>query len=252
MFEMTDFILWGAAFFAGFVDAVAGGGGLIQLPALLIFRPEMSVVGLLGTNKLSSICGTSAAVWKYDRSKLIPWKLVLPAAAFAFLGSVAGAMTVVQVTSNFLKPLILVLLTAIFIYTILKPRFGNRGAKKKIQQRDYVFAFLFGGLIGFYDGFFGPGAGSFLIFGFVFFLSFELLKASASAKVINLGTNLGALIYFGSKGHLNIPLGLTMGIFNLAGGWAGSHTAIRQGASFVRYLFYAVVAGAILRLVWSF
>lgn len=188
-------LLLGGAFLAGLIDAVVGGGGLIQLPLLLAVFPGVSIPVLFGTNKLSSIAGTASALWQYSRKISIPWRLALPASTAALFGAAAGAATVSFLPPAALRPMVLVLLVVVGAYTWFKPDFG----KSKVEhERRYprLLASLLGASIGFYDGFFGPGTGSFLIFGFVRLFGMDMLHASASAKLVNFATNLAALSFF--------------------------------------------------------
>lgn len=239
------------AFFAGFVDAVSGGGGLIQLPALLIFRPDMAVAVALGTNKMSSICGTTAAIFRYSRSLTLPWKDVLPAAVVAFGGSFIGARIVAYMHKEYLRPLVIGLLIGIFVTMLFRRGDSDKAAKKKSARSltHRRLAIVFGGLIGLYDGFFGPGTGSFLIFVFVTYLGFDFLMASASAKIVNWGTNLAALLAFAWAGQIDFSVALPMAAANVLGGFVGSHTAIRRGAGFVRGLFFVSVFLALVKLI---
>ncbi len=247
--KMDFWPLYIAAFGAGFIDAIAGGGGLIQLPALLLFRPDLSLVTILASNKLSSICGTSAAIARYSRSVVLPWKDLAWAGAVALMASAVGAWTVSHIPSGFLKPLVVLMLILIFVYTVLAPRFKRERTQWARGKSRLPLIVLASAAIGFYDGFFGPGTGSFIIFFFVALLGYEFLKASASAKIINWGTNVGALIYFGAQGSIDYKLGLSLGAFNLLGGLAGSHSAIKRGAGFVRKVFLLMVAALLVKLI---
>jgi uncharacterized protein len=233
-------ILAPAAFFAGMVDAAVGGGGLIQIPVLLSTFPETAIPTLFGTNKVSSIAGTGASLWRYTRAVRIPWRLVLPATAAALLGAWLGAAVVAWIPRDAMRPLVVVLMLAVAIYTFLRK---NLGQEQTHQPRpgDTWRGALFGLAIGFYDGFFGPGTGSFLIFGFVRFFGMDFVRASASAKVINLATNLSAIAFFASHGPILWAVGLTMAACNLAGAYVGTHLALKHGAGFIRKAFLGVV-----------
>jgi uncharacterized protein len=243
--------LCAAAFIAGLVDAVVGGGGLVQLPSLLIALPEMPLIKLLGTNRTSSIFGTSVAMLRYMRETQIPWRTMLPAAAVAALGSLSGATVATHIEARQFKPLILVVLIAVTIYTLLKKDFGRLHAPKLNVRTQRIAAMLLCAPIGFYDGFLGPGTGSFLIFAFVGVLGFSFLAASASAKVINVATNLTSFIYFLVNGFVILPLGLLMAACNVAGSVAGTRLALRFGSGFVRALFLIVVPLVIARFAWD-
>lgn len=251
---MELFWLCTFAFAAGFVDSIVGGGGLIQLPALFVFLPPSlasSIPLVFGTNKLSSMCGTAVAVGQYARRVPIPWRSVLPAAIAAFLLSATGARVVQLVKNDFLKPLTLGLLVAVAVYTYARKSFGEKHAPKFLADRERLFAILVGAVIGFYDGFFGPGTGSFLIFIFIGLFGFDFLTASASSKVINLATNLAAVIAFGLSGMILYEYALPMGMCNVAGALLGTRLAMLKGNQFVRVFFLAIVVVMIGRFAWE-
>ena len=242
------------AFIAGLIDAIVGGGGLVQLPALFIFLPAnlaASVPLVFGTNKLSSICGTSVAVVQYARRVKIPWPSILPSALASFALSAIGARVVQIVHSDFLKPLILVLLVAVAIYTYAQKSLGHLHAPKFLASHERTVGIVVGVVIGFYDGFFGPGTGSFLIFIFIGLFGFDFLTASASAKVINFATNLAAVIAFSASGYVLYEYALPMGVCNVAGALLGTRLAILKGNGFVRILFLAVVTIMIARFAYE-
>jgi uncharacterized membrane protein YfcA len=234
------FILIPAAFFAGMVDAAVGGGGLIQIPALLSTFPQTAIPTLFGTNKVSSIAGTAASLWRFARAVPIPWRLVLPATATALLGAWLGAALVAWMPREAMRPLVVVMMLAVAIYTFLRKNFGHEETHAP-HRGDIWRGALFGLVIGLYDGFFGPGTGSFLIFGFVRLFGMDFVRASASAKVINLATNFSAIAFFASHGPILWVIGLTMAACNLAGAWLGTHLALKHGAGFIRQAFLGVV-----------
>jgi hypothetical protein len=249
-------MLWlcGFAFLAGFIDSVVGGGGLIQIPALLLFLPpeQAAVVpAVLGTNKLSSICGTGMALAQYARRIAIPWRSMLPAAAAAFILSFVGARTVSILSPALLKPLVLLLLVAVAIYTFLRKDFGRLHAPRFTVRHETWVGLLIGVTIGFYDGFFGPGTGSFLIFTFIGLLGFDFLTASASAKLINFATNLSAVAYFAATDRILYAYAVPMGCCNLLGSMVGTRMALWRGNRFVRWFFLLVVSALILRYGWE-
>ena len=242
------------AFAAGFVDAIVGGGGLIQLPALFVFLPAElagSVPLVFGTNKLSSICGTSVAAAQYARRVPIPWATIAPAAVAAFVFAAAGVRVLESVRSEFLKPLVLVLLVAVAAYTYTQKDLGALHAPKFARHHERLLGVLTGAAIGFYDGFFGPGTGSFLIFIFIGLLGFDFLTASASAKVVNLATNISAVAVFALHRHLLYAYALPMGACNVAGALLGTRLAILRGNRFVRGFFLVVVVAMIARFIWQ-
>jgi uncharacterized membrane protein YfcA len=229
----VDFLLLGvAAFLAGLVDAVVGGGGLIQVPVLFSVFPKELPATLLGTSKLAGIFGTSAAA---------------AAAVAAFALSFAGAYTVTKVPADFIRSLLPIVLLAVAIYTFRKKDFGAVHAPVHSGLNEKLIAVGMGACIGFYDGFFGPGTGSFLMFLFVRFFGFDFLSASAAAKVVNVACNVAALMWFGYSGHLLWQLGLLMAVCQIAGSLLGTKLAIRHGSVFVRKLFLVVVSGLIFK-----
>jgi uncharacterized membrane protein YfcA len=249
---MIDFVLLGcAAFLAGLVDAVVGGGGLIQLPVLFSVFPKEVPATLLGTSKLAGIFGTSAAAVNYARRVKVAWSAAAPAALAAFALSFAGAYTVTKVPGDFVRALLPCLLLAVAVYTFRKKDFGSIHAPVHSGMTERMVAIGTGACIGFYDGFFGPGTGSFLIFLYVRFFGFDFLSASAAAKVVNVACNLSALMWFGYSGHLLWQLGLLMAVCQVAGSLVGTKLAIRHGSAFVRKLFLVVVSVLILKTTYD-
>ena len=248
----TIVLLCIAAGAAGWVDAVTGGGGLIQLPSLLIAMPNGPPADALGTNKLSSIIGTSAAAATYLRNTRIDLRTALPMAVAAFIGAGLGALLASHIPAASFRPIILVMLIGVWLWTWLKPAMGTvEQLRWEGQRRHYGVAVIAGLGIGFYDGLIGPGTGSFLLIVLVAGLGLSFLKASATAKIVNVGTNIAALIIFGFTGSVLWLLGLLMGACNLVGAVLGARTAIAKGSEFVRRVFLVVVALLILRLAWD-
>ena len=249
---MMDFVLLGcAAFLAGLVDAVVGGGGLIQVPVMFSIFPKENPATLLGTSKFAGIFGTSAAAVNYARKVRVAWSAAAPAAVAAFALSFAGAYTVTHVPGDFVRMLLPVVLVAVAVYTFRKKDFGSVHAPTCSGNTERLFAVLMGAGIGFYDGFFGPGTGSFLIFLFVRFFGFDFLSASAAAKVVNVACNFSALMWFGYSGHLLLQLGLMMAACQIAGSLIGTKLAIKHGSAFVRKLFLIVVSLLILKTTYD-
>ena len=239
------------AFFAGLVDAVAGGGGLIQVPALFAVFPSLPPAVLLGTNKFSAITGTTIATLRYGWSVSIQWRSVLPAAGVAGLGAVAGAKTVTLIDPTLLRPLLLLLLGAMAMYTLARPKFGDRdGAAAPLRQGGGAF-YGVTAVFGFYDGFFGPGAGSVLMFVLVRLFGRDFLSAAATTKVLNLASNFGALILFMRTGNVFYAVALPMAAFNVAGGFLGAHLAVRRGSRFIRTVFLMVVVALIVKVLFD-
>ena len=233
---------------AGFVDAVVGGGGLIQLPAALLLMPGVPFPTLLGTNKFASFFGTSMAVQRYSRHVKIDWHAIAPAAVAAFLFAFLGSRAVTLLNPAILRPLVLILLVVVAIYVFLVKDLGLIHQPKHAPRKTRWIALAIGSLLGFYDGFFGPGMGSFLIFAFVGLLGFDFLSASASAKAINWCTNLASIIYFASTDQILYGIGLAMAASNVLGATLGTQLAIKKGSRFVRVFFLIIVGGLIAKL----
>ncbi len=250
-FDTGLLLLVVAAFCAGAIDAVVGGGGLIQIPALFAVYPAESAATLFGTNKCASVVGTANATWCYARQVKMPWRTILPAALAAFVLSYLGAAAVAWLPKDAVRPLILILLMLAALYTLKRKDFGQLHRPAHSGHRELLYALLLGGAIGFYDGFFGPGTGSFLIFLFVRYFGFDFLHASASAKVVNVATNLAALAYFVPNGYLLPMLALVMAAANVSGSVAGSWLALRHGSAFVRKAFLVLVGVLIVKFAWD-
>jgi len=238
-----------AGFAAGTIDAIAGGGGLVQIPALLLTLPAQSLPALLGTNKLASIAGTSMAVYQYAQTVGIPRPIWFGAIAAA-LGSYTGARLTGWLPIAWLRPLILILLLAVWLFTALRPRFGLTPNPKSPQHPvGGIVAIAL--VLGFYDGFFGPGTGTFLTFALIGFLGFDFLQATAAAKLLNWATNFGALLHFAPSHQILYLVALPIALCNFGGGWVGAHWAIARGAAWIRVLFLLVTGGLWLRLAWD-
>lgn len=248
---MDFFILALAAFFAGLVDAVVGGGGLIQVPALFSFMPGTVPATLLGTNKLASIWGTSVAAANYLRVVSLRWSMLLPAAVMAFLFSFGGAILVTHIPPTYLRKALPLILLAIALYTFKKKELGVSHIPLFHGDKEVGMAMLAGALIGFYDGFFGPGTGSFFVFIFVRLFGFDFLRASAVAKLLNVACNAAALLWFGFSGHVIWQLGLAMAVCGVLGSVLGSRMAIKHGSGFVRKMFLLVVVCLIIKTTYD-
>lgn len=248
---LTFIFLALASGFAGFVDAVAGGGGLVQLPALLIGISNKPIPMILGTNKIPSIFGTSSAAASYFKKVKPDLRLTLSMAIPALIGSVAGAHLASHFPTSVFHPLILTLLVLVGIYTWRKPNLGlNENLRYSASTRLWIVAAC-GLLIGFYDGLFGPGTGTFLVFLLVIVVGYEFLKASATAKLVNISTNFGAIVTFQITGHIWWKLGLALAFANVTGALIGSRLAIRGGSPLVRKIFLLVVAALIAKLSYD-
>jgi uncharacterized protein len=236
-----------ASVLAGFVDAIVGGGGLILVPALFSVFPTTQPATLFGINKSASVWGTAFAARQYSRRVEMHWAALLPAAVAGFTGGFAGAWAVTVVPSEFLRKLLPIVLVGVLLYTLAKKDLGRDHVPTLTGRMQTFAACAIGLLLGFYDGFFGPGTGSFFVFLFVRVLGYDFLNASASAKLLNTATNLAALILFAIKGHVWWHYALALAVANVAGSLLGTHLALKHGASFVRVVFILVVSALILK-----
>ena len=240
-----------ASGFAGFVDAMAGGGGLIQLPALIVGLPNKELPLILGTNKVPSIFGTAAAARNYFKNIKPDIPLTLSMMGPAFIGSMGGASLAAAIPKDFFKPFIVFLLVTVAIYTWVKPELGMNENLKYTHKKRLVIVALIGLLIGFYDGIFGPGTGTFLVFFLVSGIGYAFLKASGTAKLVNISTNAGAILSFQFTGHIWWQLGLLLAFANVTGAIIGSRLAIKGGSPLVRKVFLVVTFLLITRVAWD-
>lgn len=240
-------ILCIASFFAGFVDAIVGGGGLIQSPVALILLPNYAVSSIMGSLKIPAFSGTSFAAFQYLKKVQMNWKLLSIMAITAFCAAFLGSNLLTKVSNDFMKPLLLVVLTLIAIYTFSKKNFGQHQEKEFSPRKQLFFALVMSSCIGFYDGFIGPGTGSFLVLGFVSVLGFDFLHASANAKMVNLATNFGSICLFVLKGKIIWAIAIPMAFCNAFGGWVGAKLAIKKGNGFIRIFFLVIVIGTLIR-----
>lgn len=252
MFEeltaLTLLFILSAGFFAGFIDAIAGGGGLIQLPAMLLTFPSKDVVEVVGTSKTGAIFGTSAAALNYRRNIKTEPIFLLSMVAPAFLGSALGSLIATQISTTQLKSGIVVMLVAVFIYTLIHPDLGRFEVAKHSARKRTAIAITAGFVIGFYDGLIGPGTGTLLMIVLVAALGFAFVGASAIAKVVNVATNFASILVIGLNASIMWRVGLALGAANLAGGLIGSHVAIKKGSDFVRIFYLVVTFILILRV----
>ena len=244
----TGLFLLAASFFAGFVDSIAGGGGLIQLPALLIGLPKSETAEVLGTNKLSAVFGTTTAAALYRKQIKPDPKILLAMGVPAFLGSAGGAVLASKIPTSSMRPMVLLLLIVVAIYTWFKPDLGKFENLKHPSGRRVQIAALAGAVIGFYDGIFGPGTGSFLMLILVASLGYAFITASAIAKVVNVATNVGAILVFGIHGAVIWQIGIIMGTANITGAVIGSRLAIKGGSTLVRKVFLIVTVALIIKV----
>jgi hypothetical protein len=248
---MELFVVTLASLAAGFVDSMVGGGGLILVPALFATFPAAHPATLFGTNKGASVWGTAFATWRYSRQVPLRWPVLGPAALAGFVGSLLGAWLVTVVSPDFLRKLLPLVLLAVLAYTWVKKDLGRHHTPRFHGLAEQAAGVSVGLVIGFYDGFFGPGTGSFLVFLFVRVLGYDFLSASAAAKLINTATNISALALFISTGHIWWHFVLAMALANVVGSWGGTRLALKHGTGFVRGAFLLVVSALILKTGWD-
>jgi uncharacterized protein len=247
-----DFIwVLAAAFVAGSIDAMVGGGGLIQVPALFAVYPGVEPATLLGTSKFGGLFGTISAVVRYARKVVIPWRSLLPLALVALLMSIGGARLASIVRPDVFRPLVPIMLLAVLIYVVWRKDLGGEHAPRAFAGSHHIVGAVLIAAIGMYDGFFGPGTGSLLIFVFVRCYGYDFLHAGAAARAINVATNSAALSYFAVHGLVLWYVGAGMAICNIAGAIVGTRLALRGGSTFVRKAFIVIVSLLILRTAWT-
>jgi len=244
----TALFLLAASFFAGFIDSIAGGGGLIQLPALLIGLPKSETAEVLGTNKLSAVFGTTTAAALYRKQIKPDPKILIAMGLPAFLGSAGGAVLASKIPTSSMRPMVLVLLIIVAVYTWFKPDLGKFENLRHLPKRRVQIAAIAGVVIGFYDGIFGPGTGSFLMLILVASLGYAFITASAIAKVVNVATNVGAIMVFGINGAVLWQIGIIIGIANITGAVIGARLAIKGGSTLVRKVFLLVTVALIVKV----
>ncbi|WP_462417786.1 TSUP family transporter [Kytococcus sp. Marseille-QA3725] len=244
-------LMFAAGVLAGWIDAVVGGGGLVQLPALLLGLPQAAPVQVLATNKIAAIAGTSVAATTYYRRVRPDLRTAVPLAVLAFAGSFLGARVASAIPQEAFTPIIMVVLLLVGAYTLTQKELGREARLRFDGHRHLAVAMLAGAVIGFYDGALGPGTGSFLVFALVGLLGFDFLAASAKAKLANLATNLAALVVFIPMGAVVWKVGAVMAAGNVVGGYLGARTAVARGGPFVRVVFMVVVGAFLLRLGWD-
>nr|WP_314874972.1 TSUP family transporter [uncultured Pseudomonas sp.] len=248
LFETSIYLLGLFAFCAGLIDAAVGGGGLIQLPALLHALPQHAISTVLGTNKLVVLAGNLSSIATYIKRIRIVWKLMLPTMVAAFVFAFLGALSTSLIRKDVMELLVFCILVVMAIYTFAKKDLGRSHTHSACGAKEIALGVLFGALIGFYDGVFGPGSGSLLLFVFVKYFGFDFLNASASAKLVNLGTFSAALLFFAPAGHVLWALGGVVAVFNMAGSLAGAFLALRYGSGFIRILFLILLVFLIGRM----
>jgi len=236
-----------ASLAAGLIDAIVGGGGLLLVPALFATFPGAPPATLLGTNKSAAVWGTAMAAWQFGRRVQLDWRVWAPATAVALLGSLGGAWAVTRVDGGFLRKALPLILLAVLAYTLARKDLGRHHRPRHGARREAWLAGAIALVVGAYDGFFGPGTGSFFVFLLVRGLGYDFLHASAAAKLLNVATNVSALALFAAKGHVWWHLGIPMAVANVAGSLVGTRLALRHGAGFVRGVFVVVVSALILK-----
>lgn len=249
--QLSFWLLMLAGFAAGFVDSIVGGGGLIQLPAFFLAFPGLSPAMILGSNKFAAFSGTSLAAVRYVRNTPVQWKAVLPAIVTALIFAVIGAHLVSHFDKEMVRPLILILLVAVALYTYFQKDFGINAKGGVKGSMIIVWSLLTGAVLGLYDGFFGPGTGSFLIVIYISVFGFDFLNASVSAKLVNCATNGAALAAFIGSGNMVWEIAIPLAVFNMTGSWLGVRTALKRGRKFIRVFFLIVVSGMILKFAWD-
>ncbi len=247
----TLILLCSFATLAGFVDAIVGGGGLIQTPASLILLPKLPVATVIGSLKIPSFSGTFFAAKQYVKQVTINWQRMLIMCAVAFMASFSGSFLLTQMSNRFMKPVILIVLVFVAIYSFTKKNFGQQKLQNLTEKKQWILSISISLVIGFYDGFIGPGAGSFLVLAFISFLGFDFLHASAHAKIINLATNLGSILLFFLKGHIIWQIAIPMAICNALGGVFGARLALAKGNRFIRIFFLLVVMATLIRFSYD-
>ncbi|MEN9435519.1 MAG: hypothetical protein RIR09_174 [Pseudomonadota bacterium] len=240
-----------ASLLAGFVDSIVGGGGLILVPALFATFPQAHPATLFGTNKGASVWGTGMATVQYSRRVQMRWQALAPAAAVCFAASLGGAWLVTVVSPHYLRKALPLVLALVLAYTLAKKELGREHAPRFTGRQEMLVASVIGAAIGFYDGFFGPGTGSFFVFLLVRVLGYDFLNASAGAKLLNTASNLAAIGLFAAKGHIWWHYVVAMAVANMLGSLAGTHLALKHGASFVRVVFMVVVSLLIAKTTWD-
>ncbi|MEZ7499493.1 TSUP family transporter [Flavobacterium sp. Arc3] len=240
-----------AAFAAGFIDAIVGGGGLVQTPVGLILLPNLPVSTVIGTLKIPAFSGTSFAAYQYLKKVTMNWRLLLIMVAVAMPSAFAGSTLLTYMSNDFMKPLLLFILSLLAIYTYAKKNFGQHVAKDLSERTQILNAILISFIVGFYDGFIGPGTGSFFVVAFIALMGFDFLHASANAKMVNLATNFGSICLFMLKGKIIWAIAIPMAASNAVGGWLGAKVAITKGNGFIRIFFLVIVVGTLIRFAYD-
>ncbi len=239
-----------AGFLAQFVDAIAGGGGLISLPALLLIGIPIKIAA--GTNKLGAVFGTTAAAYNYASKGYCNFKLILMLAPFTLVGAIIGTLTFLKIDSSFLSPIIMILIGVISVYTVFKKEIGTNYDFKGINKKTIVLGACLAFVMGFYDGFFGPGTGSFLIFGLIKIYGFDFVHSSANAKFLNLTSNVTSLFTFLFAGSVDIKLGLFYAFFMVIGSYTGSNMAMKVGSKLIKPIFIIISIATMIKVGFQY
>ncbi|ANE76276.1 sulfite exporter TauE/SafE family protein [Dickeya solani] len=245
------FILIPIAFIAGAINAAVGGGGLISMPMFYSILPHFTPAQIMGIDKFSSVMGHLMSVRQFATRLRLPWRLMFPTAVAAIAGAYLGIRMLDFMPSSWMRPVIIVVLTIMVAYTWFRPRFGSQDTSREPTQRDLVKGAALGLAIGFYDGFIGPGTGSFLLFLFVRFFHFDFLRATACAKVVNFGTNSATLFFLIPAGLINYGIAVPLGIASICGSIAGTQLALKGGNHWIRRLFLTLAVTLLIKLLWE-
>lgn len=237
LFETLDLSLFFFAFCAGLVDATVGGGGLILVPALLLAYPQSSLASIFGTNKVVALASASSSAWNFLKRVQLPWRLLLPTMLSAFIFAYVGAISVSIIPKQLMQYVVFILLVMMAIYTFVKKDLGHHHQALTVTQKHIIQGICFGALIGFYDGLFGPGSGSFFLFLFLKVFAFDFIHAVASAKLLNISTFIASLIFFIPAGHVIWSASVFMIIGAILGAYVGTRLALRYGSGFIRFFF---------------
>lgn len=250
---MSDelFVLLPVAFIAGIINAAVGGGGLITMPTFYSTLPHFTPAEIMGIDKCSSVMGHLMSIRQFMSRLRLPWALILPTALSAILGAYTGIRLLDFMPSDWMRPLVIVVLAIMVVYTWLKPQFGHNDTSKEPDKADLIKGMVLGFVIGFYDGFIGPGTGSFLLFLFIRFFHFDFLRATASAKVVNFGTNFSTLFFLIPNGLIHYDIAIPLGISAILGSLVGVRIALRGGNVWIRRLFLLLAGTLLVKLLWE-
>lgn len=246
--DISTFLFLGiACFFAAFVDAIAGGGGLITVPAYL--ASGLPAHTALGTNKISSSIGTIASSWKFATSGKVNWKMVKTMIPFSLIGAFIGVKTVVLIDSKYLYPIAIVLLLIVLVYTLANKKMGEDNNFLGLNNKNVRNGRIMAIIMGFYDGFFGPGTGSFLIFALIRIFKLDFTNASGNAKILNLASNLASMCLFIYLGKVNFFYSIPIGIIMIFGAILGAKMAVTKGTAFIKPMFLIVTTIVLIKMI---